>query len=95
MLFRSLHPLVLYDGRRPGELERAEALAGEILELCIRLGGSITGEHGVGMEKRDFLPRMFGPNDLALMRRLRRAMDPRELANRGKVLGEPLPALAG
>jgi len=91
----NLHPLVLYDGRRPGELERAEALAGEILELCIRLGGSITGEHGVGMEKRDFLPRMFGPNDLALMRRLRRAMDPRELANRGKVLGEPLPALAG
>ncbi|MDQ7828855.1 MAG: FAD-linked oxidase C-terminal domain-containing protein [Armatimonadota bacterium] len=91
----NLHPLVLYDGRRPGELERAEALAGEILELCIRLGGSITGEHGVGMEKRDFLPRMFGPDDLALMRRLRRAMDPRELANRGKVLGEPVPALVG
>jgi glycolate oxidase len=81
----NLHPLVLFDGRRPGELQRAEALAGEILHMCIRLGGSITGEHGVGMEKRGYLGEMFGPEDLAVMRRLREAMDPRRIANRGKM----------
>ena len=81
----NLHPLILYDGREPGALERAEQLAGEILELCIRLGGSITGEHGVGMEKRDFMPRMFAEADLDAMRRLRLAMDPLEQANRGKM----------
>ncbi len=81
----NLHPLILYDGREPGALEKAEELAGEILEMCIRLGGSITGEHGVGMEKRRFLPAMFSPEDVETMRRLRRAMDPHELANRGKM----------
>jgi len=81
----NLHPLVLYDGRRPGELQRAEQLAGEVLRMCIRLGGSITGEHGVGMEKREYLTEMFGPDDIAVMRRLRRTMDPREIANRGKM----------
>ncbi|MDQ7029630.1 MAG: FAD-linked oxidase C-terminal domain-containing protein [Ardenticatenia bacterium] len=81
----NLHPLILYDGREPGALDKAEELAGEILEMCIRLGGSITGEHGVGMEKRHFLPSMFGPDDVEVMRRLRRAMDPHELANRGKM----------
>jgi glycolate oxidase len=90
----NLHPLILFDGREAGAHDRAEALAGEILQLCIDLGGSITGEHGVGMEKREFLPRMFAPGDLDVMRRLRRAMDPHELANRGKMFpsGEP-PAL--
>ncbi len=67
----NLHPLILYDGRKPGALERAEALAGEI--LCLRLGGSITGEHGVGLEKRTYLAEMFGPDDLDAMRRIRRA----------------------
>jgi glycolate oxidase len=81
----NLHPLILFDGREPGALERAEQLAGEILELCIRLGGSITGEHGVGMEKRNFMPRMFAAADLDAMRRLRLAMDPLEQANRGKM----------
>lgn len=81
----NLHPLVLYDGRQPGELQRAEQLAGEVLRMCIRLGGSITGEHGVGMEKREYLTEMFGPDDIAVMRRLRRTMDPREIANRGKM----------
>src|SRR5438067_820304 len=81
----NLHPLILFDGREPGALERAEHLAGEILNLCIRLGGSITGEHGVGMEKRDFMPRMFAEADLDAMRRLRLAMDPQEQANRGKM----------
>src|ERR671914_203313 len=81
----NLHPLILFDGREPGAVERAEELAGEILDLCIALGGSITGEHGIGVEKRDHLPRMFGPADLAAMRRVHRAVDPLELANRGKM----------
>jgi glycolate oxidase len=84
----NLHPLILYDGRQPGALERAEKLAGEILQMCIRLGGSITGEHGVGVEKRLYLPMMFNEIDLQTMRRLRRAIDPDELSNRGKVFLE-------
>jgi glycolate oxidase len=82
----NLHPLILFDGREPGAVDRAHALAGEILDLCVRLGGSITGEHGIGMEKRAFLERMFGPSDIELMRRLRAAIDPAALANRGKML---------
>ncbi len=81
----NLHPLILYNGREPGALERAEALAGEILQLCLRLGGSITGEHGVGMEKRAYLPDMFSPDDLAVMRDIRQQIDPLEIANRGKM----------
>jgi glycolate oxidase len=81
----NLHPLILFDGREPGAVERAEALAGEILDLCVSLGGSITGEHGIGVEKRDFLPRMFDAPTLAAMRRVARAVDPLELANRGKM----------
>ncbi len=85
----NLHPLILYDGRDHGALERAEALATDILRLCIRLGGSITGEHGVGLEKRAFLPEMFRPEDIAFMQRLREAVDGRRLANRGKMLETP------
>ncbi len=81
----NLHPLILYDGRAAGALERAEKLAGEILQLCIRYGGSITGEHGVGMEKRDYLPRMYGEADMDMMWKLRCAVDPRQIANRGKM----------
>jgi glycolate oxidase len=84
----NLHPLILFDGREAGALERAEQLAGEILQLCIRYGGSITGEHGVGMEKREYLPKMFAEPDMAAMRRLRHAMDPRELSNPGKMFLE-------
>jgi glycolate oxidase len=82
----NLHPLILYDGREAGALERAEALAADILRLCIRLGGSITGEHGVGLEKRAFLPEMYRPEDIAFMQRLRQSIDGRQLANRGKML---------
>ena len=82
----NLHPLILFDGRDRGAVERAHDLAGEILRLCIALGGSITGEHGVGVEKRAFLPLMFSEDDLELMRRVRRSVDPAELANRGKML---------
>ena len=82
----NLHPLILYDGREEGAAERAHELAGEILRLCISLGGSITGEHGVGMEKREYLRLMFSQDDVEMMHRLRRAIDPAELANRGKML---------
>jgi glycolate oxidase len=81
----NLHPLVLYDGREPGALERAEELAGEIVQLCIRYGGSITGEHGVGMEKRGYLPQMFDELDVDAMHRIRLAIDPQEISNRGKM----------
>jgi glycolate oxidase len=81
----NLHPLILYDGRQPGALHRAEALAGRILRMCIEMGGSITGEHGIGMEKREFLPGMFGPDEIACMHRLRAAFDPLGIANPGKM----------
>jgi glycolate oxidase len=82
----NLHPLILYDGREPGAVERAHELAGEILRLCISLGGSITGEHGIGLEKLEYLPLMFSADDVEMMHRLRRSVDPAELANRGKML---------
>jgi glycolate oxidase len=82
----NLHPLILYDGREPGAHDRAEVLSAEILRLCIRLGGSITGEHGVGLEKRAFLGEMYGEADLACMRAMRDAMDPHGVANPGKKL---------
>ncbi len=84
----NLHPLILYDGRAEGELERAEELAGEILTMCIEMGGSITGEHGVGLEKRAFMPQLFAPADMELMKRTRRAFDPNEIANPGKMFPE-------
>ncbi|MCP4357789.1 MAG: FAD-binding protein [Chloroflexi bacterium] len=82
----NLHPLILYDGRVPGELERAEECAGKILKKCIELGGSITGEHGVGMEKRAYMPQLFNEDDLETMAAIRRQIDPKEIANQGKML---------
>ena len=91
----NLHPLILYNGREPGAFERAEALAGEILHMCIAFGGSITGEHGIGVEKRAYLPRMFGEADVEAMRRLRLAIDPKEISNRGKMFpGGDAPSLS-
>jgi glycolate oxidase len=89
----NLHPLVLYDGRVDGQAERAELLAREILVACIDVGGSITGEHGVGNDKACAMPLMFGQDDLAAMQRLRRAFDPKGLANPGKIF--PTPRLCG
>ena len=90
----NLHPLILYDGRETGALHKAEQLAGEILALCVSLGGSITGEHGIGMEKRDYMPAMFSEEELDIMQALRRAIDPKEIANRGKMFpGGEAPAL--
>ena len=81
----NLHPLILFDGREPGALERAEALAGEILRMCIEMGGSITGEHGIGVEKRDFLHDMFSADEVDCFQRLRSAFDPLGIANPGKM----------
>ena len=81
----NLHPLILFNGRETGALERAEALAGRILRMCVEMGGSITGEHGIGMEKRDFLPVMFTADEIAFMKQVRRAFDPLEIANPGKM----------
>lgn len=90
----NLHPLILYNGREAGAYQKAEQLAGEILRLCVSYGGSITGEHGIGVEKRDYLPVMFGEADIDAMHRLRHAFDPQEIANRGKMFpGNEAPAL--
>jgi glycolate oxidase len=89
----NLHPLVLYDGRNPGEAEEAEKLAIRIVELCVESGGSITGEHGVGIDKACSMPKMFGEDDLAVMQRVRAAFDPDGLCNPGKVF--PTPRLCG
>lgn len=90
----NLHPLILFDSRIPGQLHTAEELAGRILKLCVKLGGSITGEHGVGMEKRQYMPEMFSEIDLDTMRKLRLALDPREISNRGKMFpGGEAPSL--
>ena len=61
----NLHPLILYDANQPGELERAEAFGADILKLCVEVGGVLTGEHGVGVEKRDLMETMFDETDLA------------------------------
>jgi glycolate oxidase len=90
----NLHPLILFDGRERGALERAEAVAGRILRMCIEMGGSITGEHGVGVEKREYLPEMFSADEIDCMKRLRAAFDPLGIANPGKMFpGPEAPAL--
>ncbi|MGI8922085.1 MAG: FAD-linked oxidase C-terminal domain-containing protein [Solirubrobacteraceae bacterium] len=89
----NLHPLVCYDHAKPGEPERAELLAAEILSACIEAGGSITGEHGVGIDKKAQMPAMFADADLEAFQRLRCAFDPDGLANPGKVM--PTPRLCG
>jgi glycolate oxidase len=89
----NLHPLVLYDARRPGQAERAQELAVAILDVCMEAGGSLTGEHGIGVDKACSMPLMFGPGDLEAMQRLRRAFDPAGLCNPGKVF--PTPRLCG
>ena len=81
----NLHPLILYDANKPGELERAEAFGSDILKLCVSVGGVLTGEHGVGVEKRDLMPEMFTDIDLQQQQRLKCAFDPQLLLNPGKV----------
>jgi glycolate oxidase len=81
----NLHPLVLYDREVPGQEQAAEMLAGNILRLCVEVGGSITGEHGVGEEKKGFMPVMFAEPDLDTMQLVRCAFDPERLSNPGKM----------
>lgn len=89
----NLHPLVLYDARLPGEEAKAEAVAGEILRVCLRHGGSITGEHGVGRDKACYLGEQFSADDLATMKLVRAAFDPDGIFNPDKVF--PTPRLCG
>ncbi|WP_157247955.1 FAD-linked oxidase C-terminal domain-containing protein [Nonomuraea typhae] len=89
----NLHPLVLFDDAEPGAGERAETVSGKILDLCIEHGGSITGEHGVGVDKSRYMPRMFSDDDLDTMQLVRCAFDPGNLSNPGKVF--PTPRLCG
>src|SRR4051794_10201527 len=81
----NLHPLILYDANQPGQIERAEAFGADILRLCVQVGGVLTGEHGVGVEKRDLMGEMFDETDLAHQQRLKCAFDPDGLLNPGKV----------
>ena len=89
----NLHPLVCYDERVEGEAERAEELAGEIIVACVEAGGSITGEHGVGVDKKRYMPKMFSEADLEAFQKLRCAFDPTGRTNPGKVM--PTPRLCG
>ena len=89
----NLHPLVLFDDAVDGQADRAEEVSGAIIDLCIELGGSITGEHGVGSDKAKFMPKMFGQNDLDTMQLVRCAFDPDGISNPGKIF--PTPRLCG
>ena len=82
----NLHPLILYDANRPGELEKAERFGADILELCVKVGGSITGEHGVGHEKLDSMCVQFAEPSLEVFHAIKRAFDPAELLNPGKAV---------
>lgn len=81
----NLHPNISFDRRNPGELERVLAAGAEILRVCVEAGGVISGEHGIGSEKRDYMPLLFGPDDLDAMARLRDAFDPERRSNPGKI----------
>ena len=81
----NLHPLILYDANRPGELEKTEEFGAEIMKLCVEVGGVLTGEHGAGVEKRDLMPLMFSEIDLAAQQRVKCAFDAKGLLNPGKL----------
>jgi glycolate oxidase len=89
----NLHPLICYDERVPGQADKAVEVAAEILSYCMDAGGSLTGEHGIGADKSQYMPSMFAAEDLALMQRVRAAFDPQAICNPGKVF--PTPRLCG
>ena len=89
----NLHPLLVFDQREPGVMERVHAAGEEIVRVSVAAGGVLSGEHGIGLEKREFMPLMFGPHDLEAQSAMRRAFDPLEIANPFKVL--PSPASCG
>ena len=80
----NLHPIILFDERVPDEVERMTAANHEIVTLCLKMGGSLTGEHGIGLEKQDYMALMFGEDDLDMMIRVHKALDPDDLVNPGK-----------
>jgi len=82
----NLHPLICFDSRSPDEVRRVKEAGRELMETCVRAGGSITGEHGVGLDKRDFLPLIFSEDDMETMLRVRSAFDPTGLCNPGKII---------
>jgi glycolate oxidase len=82
----NLHPILLFDERHPEEVKRVLAASGEILDACLACGGSVTGEHGIGLEKISFMNRMFTEDDLDVMARLRDALNPSGLLSPGKLL---------
>jgi glycolate oxidase len=84
----NLHPLILYDANKPGDLERVESFGADILKLCVAVGGVLTGEHGVGVEKRDLMGVMFNETDLRVQQRIKCAFDPDSLLNPGKMFPE-------
>ncbi len=88
----NMHPLILFDANKPGDLEKCEAFGAEILKLCVEVGGCLTGEHGVGIEKRDLMEVQYDPADLEAQMRVKDVFDPRWLLNPAKVF--PLPASA-
>ena len=85
----NLHPLILYDLKKPGSLAQVEALGGEILKLCVQVGGSISGEHGIGADKRCSMSAMFTPTDIETMLWVRQALDPKGIANPDKIFPTP------
>lgn len=89
----NLHPLILYNNSVPGQLEAVEELGGDILKLCVKVGGSISGEHGIGADKRCYMPEMFSPVDLETMQWVRQTFNPKGLANPTKIF--PMPRTCG
>jgi len=81
----NLHPLVAFDPRQPGVMQKVRAASKEILHKCVELGGTITGEHGVGLEKQDYMPWVYNEADLAQMHRLKTVFDPQDKLNPGKM----------
>ncbi len=89
----NLHPLVLYDSRNEGELQKAEQMGAEIIKACVDVGGSLTGEHGIGLEKRDFMPLMYNDDDLEAMRKVKKIFDPEGRLNPGKIFPTSKPGV--
>ena len=81
----NMHPLILFDANKPGDLERAEAFGADILKLCVEVGGCLTGEHGVGIEKRDLMVDQYSAEDLEAQMRVKDVFDPQWLLNPAKV----------
>ena len=88
----NLHPLILYNSTNEGDLQKAEQMGADIIKACIEMGGSLTGEHGIGLEKRDFMPLMYTDDDLEAMRKVKKVFDPDGLMNPGKIFPAAKPA---